>query len=70
MDRVLCTQVQKSSMDFDTFDTDIFAEINDAPGEIFDIPEMREFAEEIDPEDVVGYDDLTDGITLDSNYDF
>ena len=27
-------------MDFDTFDTDIFAEINDAPGEIFDIPEM------------------------------
>ena len=29
-------------MDFDTFDTDIFAEINDAPGEIFDIPEMSD----------------------------
>jgi hypothetical protein len=49
---------------------EMWQEIADAPGEIFDIPEMREFAEEIDPEDVVGYDDLTDGITLDSNYDF
>ena len=29
-------------MDFDTFDTDIFAEINDAPGEIFDILEMSD----------------------------
>ena len=29
-------------MDFDTFDTDIFSEINDAPGEIFDIPEMQD----------------------------
>ena len=38
-------------MDFDTFDTDIFQEICDAPGEIFDIPEMQ------DPEkfDVEGY---------------
>ena len=51
---------------------DLWQEIADAPGEIFDldIPEMKEFAEEIDPEDVIGYDDLTDGITLDSNYDF
>ena len=29
-------------MDFDTFDTDIFSEIQDAPGEIFDIPEMSD----------------------------
>ena len=27
-------------MDFDTFDTDLWSEIQDAPGEIFDIPEM------------------------------
>ena len=25
-----------------TFDTDIFSEINDAPGEIYDIPEMQD----------------------------
>ncbi len=49
---------------------EMWQEIADASGEIFDIPEMREFAEEIEPEDVVGYDDLTDGISLDSNYDF
>ena len=29
-------------MDDFTFDTDIFSEINDAPGEIFDIPEMQD----------------------------
>ncbi len=29
-------------MDDYTFDTDIFSEINDAPGEIFDIPEMQD----------------------------
>jgi len=29
-------------MDFDTFDTDIFQEINDMEGEIFDIPEMQD----------------------------
>ena len=29
-------------MDFDTFDTDIFSEIQDAPGEIFDIIEYKE----------------------------
>ena len=29
-------------MDFDTFDTDIWSEIQDAPGEIFDIPEMSD----------------------------
>ena len=49
---------------------EMWQEIADAPGEIFDIPEMREFAEEIDPEDVVGYDDLTDGLSIDSSYDF
>jgi len=49
---------------------EMWQEIADAPGEIFDIPEMREFAEEIDPEDVIGYDDLTDDISLDSNHDF
>ena len=49
--RVLYSQVQKTPMDFDTFDTDIFQEICDAPGEIFDIPEMQ------DPEkfDIEGY---------------
>ncbi len=55
MDRVLCTQVQKSSMDFDTFDTDIFAEINDAPGEIFDIPEMQD-SEKFDVEKFINGD--------------
>lgn len=55
MDRVLCTQVQKSSMDFDTFDTDIFAEINDAPGEIFDIPEMMD-SEKFDVEKFINGD--------------
>ena len=29
-------------MDFDTFDTDIFSEIQDAPGEIFDVIEYKE----------------------------
>ena len=29
-------------MDFDTFDTDFWSEIQDAPGEIFDIDEMME----------------------------
>ena len=33
-------------MDFDTFDTDFWSEIQDAPGEIFDIPELRELDEE------------------------
>ena len=30
-------------MDFDTFDTDIFAEINDMEAEIFDIIEEEKF---------------------------
>ena len=42
---------------------EMWQEIADAPGEIFDIPEMREFAEEIDPEDVVGYDDLSETLS-------
>ena len=29
-------------MDFDTFDTDFWSEIQDAPGEIFDIDEAKE----------------------------
>ena len=29
-------------MDFDTFANDLFAEINDMEGEIFDIPEMQD----------------------------
>ena len=29
-------------MDFDTIDTDIWTEIQDAPGEIFDLPELRD----------------------------
>ena len=33
---------KKVLMDDFTFDTDIFSEINDAPGEIFDIPEMQD----------------------------
>jgi hypothetical protein len=49
---------------------ELWQEIQDMPGEIYDLPEMREFSEEIESEDTIGYDDLTDGITLDSNYDF
>ena len=49
---------------------DFWQEIQDMPGEIFDIAEMREFAEELEPEDMIGYDDLSDGLSIDSNYDF
>ena len=49
---------------------ELWQEIQDMSGEIFDIPEMREFAEEIEPEDMIGYDDLSDGLSIDSNYDF
>ena len=38
-DFVYCINSSKNHMDFDT---DIFSEINDAPGEIFDIPEMQD----------------------------
>ena len=31
----------KKHMDFDTFDTDLFQELNDMPGEIFDIEEEK-----------------------------
>jgi hypothetical protein len=34
--------VLKNAMDFDTIDTDIWFEIQDCPGEIFDIPEMSD----------------------------
>lgn len=33
---------ENTPMDFDIFDTDIWSEIQDAPGEIFDIPEMSD----------------------------
>ena len=49
---------------------EMWQEIQDMPGEIFDIPEMKEFSEDIDSEDVIGYDDLTDGLSIDSSYDF
>ena len=35
-------------MDFDTIDTDIWNEIQDMPGEIFDIPELNELRAEFD----------------------
>jgi len=38
----MLTAVETNPMDFDTFDTDLFAEINDMPAEIFDIPEMQD----------------------------
>ena len=39
---VLGFMFKKVLMDDFTSDTDIFSEINDAPGEIFDIPEMSD----------------------------
>ena len=33
-------------MDYDTFDTDIFSEINDMPGEIYDVIEYKEEGED------------------------
>jgi hypothetical protein len=51
---------------------ELWQEIADSPGEIFDIPEMREFAEESSLEDNDDnlYDDLSAGIDLNSNFDF
>ena len=40
--RAMLTAVETNPMDFYTFDTDLFAEINDMPAEIFDIPEMQD----------------------------
>ena len=45
-------------MDFDTIDTDIWFEIQDCPGEIFDIPEMSDSKDF----DMNGY--------LNANYDY
>ena len=42
-------------MDYDTFDTDIFSEINDAPGEIYDVIEYKEEGEDDKKFDVEGY---------------
>ena len=33
-------------MDYDTFDTDVFSEINDMPGEIYDVIEYKEEGED------------------------
>lgn len=49
---------------------ELWSEIVDAPGEIFDIPEMREFAEDIDPENLIGYDDQSFNAALESQFDF
>jgi hypothetical protein len=42
-------------MDFDTFDTDIFSEIQDAPGEIFDVIDFKEEWEKEEKFDVEKY---------------
>ncbi len=42
-------------MDYDTFDTDIFSEINDMPGEIYDVIEYKEEYEDDKKFDVEGY---------------
>ena len=39
--RGYCLLKFKKHMDFDTFDTDVWAEINDMPGEIYDIEEEK-----------------------------
>jgi hypothetical protein len=41
---------------------ELWSEIADAPGEIFDLPEFKEFDEE--------YDDKSFGALLDSGHDF
>jgi len=38
---VIVLSSSKNAMDFDTFDTDVWAEINDMPGEIYDIEEEK-----------------------------
>ena len=42
-------------MDYDTFDTDIFSEINDMPGEIYDVIEYKEEYEDDKKFDVESY---------------
>lgn len=51
---------------------ELWQEIADSPGEIFDIPEMAEFAKEnlLKDDGIDLYDDLTTGINLESNFDF
>jgi hypothetical protein len=41
---------------------ELWSEIQDSPGEIFDIQE--------DNEEELSYDDLTDGLNFNSSYDF
>ena len=65
-----CAILKESKNGGFTMYDELWSEIADAPGEIFDLPEMREFAEEIDPENVIGYDDNSFDRALDSNYDF
>ena len=52
---VYCSFSSKNHMDFDTFDTDIFSEIQDAPGEIFDVIEYKEEWEKEEKFDVEKY---------------
>ena len=52
---VYCSFKFKKHMDFDTFDTDIFSEIQDAPGEIFDVIEYKEEWEKEEKFDVESY---------------
>ena len=51
---------------------DFWQEIKDIPAEIFDIDisELKELEVEIDSEDVIGYDDLSETLSIDTNYDF
>ena len=52
---VVSSQTILFKMDYDTFDTDVFAEINDMPGEIYDVIEYKEEGEDDKKFDVEGY---------------
>ena len=52
-------------MDYDTFDTDIFSEINDMPGEIYDVIEYKEEGEDDKKFNVEKY--IEDEISLEDN---
>jgi len=45
---------------------ELWQEIQDAPGEIFDIPEMKEWNDD----DSVDFDDLSFGTQIESEFDF
>ena len=52
---VVSSQTIFIKMDYDTFDTDIFSEINDMPGEIYDVIEYKEEYEDDKKFDVEKY---------------